>query len=503
MRYLLAHDIGTSGDKATLFTEDGRAAAACIEHYPLYQENPLFAEQDAEDWWRAFSESTKKLLAISGVNPREISAVSFSGQMMGCLPVDQNEKPLRRALIWADQRAQEQVEKLKERIGDDAFYRIAGHRNSPSYSIQKAMWIRDNEPEIYEKTRAFLNAKDWIVLKLTGRFLTDPSDANGTGAMDLRTLRWSSEILSAAGIDPSKMPEIVPSPALAGTVRPETMEVLGLSPDLKVIMGAGDGVAANVGAGSVSPGSAYICMGTSAWAASTEKEPHFDPLKRSVTWAHAIPGLYSPNATMQYCCGAYDWFRNTVLRDELRRAEESGRNIHGLISELASSAPAGSNGLIFLPHLLGERAPRWNRNVRGAYIGLSGKTSREELVRSVFEGISYHLALCFEAVNPSGSLSEVTLIGGGAKNDFWAQLLADILGVETIVPEETGDANSLGAAVIAGVGAGIFPDFSAVNRFVHPKKRFEPRPEYREVYREARARFEACYQAVEGLYPRE
>ena len=501
MRYLLAHDIGTSGDKATLFTEDGRAAAACIEHYPLYQENPLYAEQDAEDWWNAFRESTRKLLAISGVNPAEIAAVSFSGQMMGCLPVNREEKPLRRALIWADQRAQEQVEKLREQMDDAAFYRIAGHRNSPSYSVQKAMWIRDNEPRIYQETRAFLNAKDWIVLKLTGSFLTDPSDANGTGAMDLDSLSWSRIVLDAAGIDPGKMPEIVPSPSFVGTVRKSAAKETGLSPETKVIMGAGDGVAANVGAGSVAPGSAYICLGTSAWAASTAEAPYYDPLRRSVTWAHAVPGLYSPNATMQYCCGAYDWFRNTVLRDEIRQADESGKNVHNLVSEIASKAPAGSGGLIFLPHLLGERAPRWNPNVRGAYIGLSGKTTREELVRSVFEGISYHLALCFDAINRNGALREVTLIGGGAKNDFWAQLLADVLGIPAVIPEETGDANSMGAAVIAGVGAGIFPDFSAVRHFLHPKKRFEPRPELTALYRDERERFEASYKAVESLYP--
>ncbi len=500
MRYLLAHDIGTSGDKATLFTEDGTAAASCLKSYPLYQDSPLTAEQDADDWWEAFRSSTLSLVRESGVDPKDIAAVSFSGQMMGCLPVDREGKPLRRSIIWADQRSQEESDLIREKIDDDRFYKIVGHRNTPSYSIQKAMWIKKHERDIYDRTRAFLNAKDYIVLRLTGRFLTDPSDANSTDAFDLKNLKWSEEILEASGIDIAKMPEIVPSPTFVGNVREDAAKACGLSVSTKVIMGAGDGVAANVGAGNVIPGSAYLCLGTSAWVASTATAPVFDRLKRSVTWAHAVPGLFSPNATMQYCCGTYDWFRNTIMTDEMKTAEKNGKSVHDMIREMAESSAPGSDGLIFLPHLLGERAPRWNPSVRGAYIGLNGMTKREDIVRSTFEGISYNLALNFDAVNQDNSIHEITLIGGGAKNDFWAQLLADMFGVPTVIPRETGDANSMGAAVIAGVGSGVFDGFDAVDRFIHIKKKFMPRPELTELYRKGKERFDKCYKAVEALY---
>ncbi len=500
MRYLLAHDIGTSGDKATLFTEEGQAIASHLEPYPLYQDGALNAEQDAEDWWNVFCKSTRILLRESSVDPESIEAVSFSGQMMGCLAVGEDGGPLRRSIIWADQRAQEEVEIIRDRISDEQFYSISGHRNTPSYSIQKAIWIKRHQPEIYERTRAFLNAKDYIVYKLTGRFVTDHSDANGVAAFELGKLCWSDEIIGASGIDRNKLPEIVPSTQVVGNIGSDAAEACSLSQKTKVVMGAGDGVAANVGAGSVKPGSAYLCMGTSAWVASTDTEPLYDEQRRSVTWAHAVPGLYSPNATMQYCCGTYDWFRNTIMTDEIRYAEENGKDVHSLIEELAQRAEPGSGGLIFLPHLLGERAPRWNPNMQGAYIGLTGMTRRCDIVRSTFEGISYNLAMCLDAVNRKGNIHEITLIGGGAKNKFWAQLLADMFGVPTVIQNMTGDANSMGAAIIAGVGSGVFSDFSAVDRFISVKERFLPRPELTEFYQKGKERFDRTYKAVECLF---
>ena len=498
MRYLLAHDIGTSGDKATLFSEDGKRISSALSEYPLIQEGDI-AEQDARDWWRAFCSSTRKLLRESGVDPSQIAAVSFSGQMMGALAVDGQGEALRNSLIWADQRAQKEVEEIRSRLSDQDFYQIAGHRNSPSYGIQKVLWIKRNEPEIYEKARAFLNAKDFLVMKLTGRFATDPSDANGMDAIDIRTLRWSEKILDAAEVSADKLPEIIPSASVVGTILPEAAEASGLSPDTLVVMGAGDGIAANIGAGSVSPGTGYLCLGTSAWASCTKEAPYFDPDQRSVTWAHAVPGCYAPNATMQYCCGAYDWFRTVMTQEETRAARETGRSVHKILSEEAALSAPGSAGVIFMPQLLGERAPYWNPNVRGAFLGLSGTTAREDLVRAVFEGLSCHLSLLVDLVNSDSSLSEITLIGGGAENDFWAQMISDMLGLPVVIPEETREANSMGAAVIAGVGAGLFPDFSGITRFLHEKKRFFPHSGLHEFYRDKIIRYQECFRALEQL----
>ena len=496
MNYIMAHDLGTSGNKATLFREDGTLIKSVTKAYPLYQEGALTAEQDAWDWWRGFRDSTRELIHTSGIAPQQIAALSFSGQMMGCLPVDREAKPLRRALIWADQRAQEEAALLGEKISLKEFYQTVGHRNTASYAIQKAMWIKRHEPEIYEQTYKFLNAKDFITARLMGRFCTDPSDANSTGCFDQKTLSWSERILAASGIDPEKLPEIVPSTCCVGTVTEEASRETGLSVKTKVIMGAGDGVAANVGAGSVAPGSAYLSLGTSAWVASTSEEPILDPEMRIVCWAHAVPGLYSPNATMQYACGSYSWLKHVIGVSETEKAEALGISAYDLLNEEAANAPFGAHGLYFLPHLMGERAPRWNPDAKGAFIGITSETSRADLVRSTLEGVAYNLSICFDILNRRKEIQTMTVIGGGAQGEVWCRIFSDMFGIPVQIPENISEANSLGAAVIAGVGAGLYKDFSAADRFVRIRKTLEPDSVSHKLYEDGKIEFDRLYRAL-------
>ena len=229
MRYILAHDLGTSGNKATLFSEDGRLIKSEVFSYDAHYFNDTWVEQNADDWWNAVCRTSSSLIQSTGVDPREIGAISFSGQMMGCLCVDRNGTPLRPSIIWADQRAQKQVAQIEEHISQQDFYHIVGHRNTASYGIQKLMWVRDNEPEIYEQTYKTLNAKDYIVFKLTGKFYTEPSDANSVACFDLKTFQWSEEILKITGIDPDKLPQIKPSTFVAGGVTREAARATGLA----------------------------------------------------------------------------------------------------------------------------------------------------------------------------------------------------------------------------------------------------------------------------------
>ena len=275
--YLLAHDLGTSGDKATLFTTEGELVDSEIESYPVHYYNGNWAEQDAEDWWSAFCASTRKLLARTDIQPERIRAVSFSGQMMGCLCVDREGKPLRPSIIWADQRAQQEAEEIEKAISQWEYYQITGHRNTASYGIQKLMWVKKHEPEVYRNTYKMLNAKDFMVQKLTGVFCTDYSDANGCGFFDLKRLDWSEELLKLSGIDRSKLPDVKPSTFCAGKITEEAARQTGLTKETAVIIGAGDGVATNVGAGSVSSGKTFCCMGTSAWITTTSEQPLLDP----------------------------------------------------------------------------------------------------------------------------------------------------------------------------------------------------------------------------------
>lgn len=498
--YILAHDLGTSGNKAVLFSADGRLIGSIQRAYGVFYERPLWAEQDPEDWWQAVCSSTKELLSQCGIGAEEVKAVSFSGQMMGALPVDRDGKPLTKAIIWADMRAQKESDKLREKIDDDRFYSITGHRNTASYGIQKAMWIKENRPEIYEQTYRFLNAKDYMVYRLTGKFYTDCSDANSMDCLDLAKRSWSEEIVAASGVDPDKLPKIVESTFYVGNVTERATKETGLSTGTKVIMGAGDGVAANVGAGCVAPGKAYCCMGTSAWVASTSEKPVFDREKRIVCWAHAVPGLYSPNGTMQYAGGSYSWLKNTICVDETKRAEKEGVSAYELMNRAIAESKPGAGGVLFLPYLMGERAPKWNENARGVFYGITAKTTRQDMLRSVMEGIVMNLAECFSILREGMTIEELTLIGGVARSGIWQRSIADIFGVRVSVPGYTEEANSIGAAVIAGVGSGLLKDFSAVDDFLMGKEEIEFDWAGHQFYRGRREKFNAVYEALLPIY---
>ena len=498
--YILAHDLGTSGNKATLFSESGEMIGSRLHGYEVYYDKPLWAEQDAGDWWQAVCETTKSLLQEYGIAPEEVKTVSFSGQMMGCLPVDREGRPLRRAIIWADQRAQKQAAILEEKIDQQRFYQIVGHRNTSSYGIQKAMWVKENEPEVYENTYRFLNAKDYMVYKLTGKFYTDVSDANSMDCISLSRRKWSEEIIAASGVDYDKLPTIVESTFYVGNVTARAARETGLSEQTKVIMGAGDGVAANVGAGSVKPGSVYCCIGTSAWVAATSEKPVLDEERRIVCWAHAVPGMYSPNGTMQYAGGSYSWFKNTICLAESREAQEKGESPYDVINRKIASCEPLAGGVRFLPYLLGERAPRWNPNAKGAFFGLTASTTREQVCRSVMEGILMNLSVCLDILKKQTPVEELLFIGGSAQSPVWQRGVADIFGTRVLVPRILEEANSMGAAVIAGVGSGLYSDFSAISRFLDITEELEVNRDVHRQYQEAKEEFNRIYMALEPLF---
>jgi len=500
MKYILAHDLGTSGNKATLFGEDGSLVASEVYAYGCRYFNATWAEQDPEDWWRAICVTTGSLLKKARVDAGDVAAVSFSGQMMGCLCVDREGRPLRPSIIWADQRAQAQAAAIAEKIDAFDFYRIAGHRNSASYGIQKLMWVRDNEPEIYARTYKTLNAKDFIVLRLTGKFYTEPSDATSNGCIDLRTLRWSEKLVGLTGVDGDKLPEIVPSTFVAGGVTERAARETGLKPGTPVVMGGGDGVCANVGAGSVSVGRTFSYVGSSAWIATTSDKPLFDEQMRTVTWAHIVPGLYAPNGTMQTAGGAFSWLRQQVCVSETERAKALGRSPYELIDEEIARSPIGARGVVFLPYLLGERAPRWNAGASAAWLGLKMENERSDLLRAVLEGVTMNLAIILDILRGSFPIRELLVIGGGAKGPVWCRMMANLYDAEIQVPALLEEATSMGAAVTGGVGVGLFPDFGAIDRMLSVRETIEPDPAAVRAYRPVREMFDLCYESLLPVY---
>ena len=457
-RYLIAHDLGTTGNKATLFTIDGEMKHSVIVNYPVNFFNGNWAEQNPHDWWNAVCSATKQLLV--NVPRSHVCAVSFSGQMNGCLCVDKDGNSLRNAIIWADMRASEQEMKLSNAIAPERLYRIVGHKLSCSYSLEKLMWVRDNEPEVFEKTYKMLQAKDYIVHKLTGEFVTDYSDASGANALDLNTMQWSDEILDAAGVDKSLFPLVQPSTCQIGVVSQSVSEECGLEPGTKIILGGGDGCCASVGAGSISEGITYNCLGSSSWISTVSKKPYFDDQMRTVTWAHVIPDLFVPSGSMQTAGAAFNWAIECLYAKELK--EDRG-NVYKLVADDIARAKPGS--LIFLPYLLGERSPIWNANARGSFIGLKMEHTRGDMIRSVMEGVAMNLNMILRALKNAINIEEMLVVGGLVQSDVNQQILADVFGMDIVCLKHLREATSIGAAVIAGVGAGELPGFESAAAF--------------------------------------
>lgn len=498
-KYIIAHDLGTSGNKATLYDTDGKLIKSSVYSYSLYTDVNNVAEQNADDWWRAVVETTVELL--NDISASDVVAVSFSGQMMGCLCVDKNGTPLRNSLIWADMRSTEQEKKVESLISGQEFYSITGHRISPSYSALKFMWVKDNEPEVYKNTYKTLNAKDYIIFKLTGRFVTEPSDASATCFMDLKKCSWSDEMLRVTGIDRDKLPEIIRSVDIAGTVTKEAAKLTGLLQGTPIVCGGGDGCCAAVGTGVVKEGVANCCLGTSSWISLAAKEPVIDKSMTTFTFAHIVPNLYLPCGTMQTGGGALSWAVDNLYAGLEGYDKFDKKDIYSSVAKEVEKSPVGAKNLLFLPYLIGERSPRWNNNAKGSFVGLTLNHTRGDMLRAVMEGVGYNLSLIMDSYKNGGNtISELVMIGGGARNKIWQQILCDILDVQVKVPNYLEEATSMGAAVTAGVGVGAFEDFSAVNKFINIDQINTPNPQNKEKYEQMKCLFDEAYYSLENFF---
>lgn len=498
MRYLLAHDLGTSGNKATLFSVDGALVKSLVYPYETLFFNGNWAEQDANDWWQAVCQSTKEIL--QDINKEEVVAVSFSGQMMGCLCVGRDGKPLRNSIIWADQRAVREMNDIRDRIDEARFYAMTGHRLSASYTLQKLMWIKRNEPDIYANTYKVLNTKDYIIYKLTDCFVTDYSDGTGTNMVDLNALKWSDEIITTMDIDGDKLPELRASTDVVGHVTEAAAAETGLSTRTRVVCGGGDGVCAAVGAGCIREGIAYNVVGSSSWISLTTEKPIFDENRRTFNWAHIIPGYVAPCGTMQTAGVSYNWLKNTVCASEILAAEKLGVSPYQLMDAAAEQSTVGARGLLFLPYLMGERSPRWNPNARGAFIGLKVEHKREDMIRSVLEGIAMNLNVILDVFKQVVPIQEIIVIGGGAKGRIWRQIMADIYGIKVLKLNYLEEATSMGAAVTGGVGAGLYKDFSVIDQYIQVVEEQAPDAVNHLKYQQIMPIFEESYASLVSVY---
>ncbi|MPZ79226.1 MAG: xylulokinase [Actinophytocola sp.] len=489
---IVAHDLGTTGDKASLHEDDGRIVASVAVRYPTDFGAGGVAEQDPEHWWDAVCAATRQLLERTGTSPHDVEAVGFSAQMMGAVLLDGGCRPVRPAMIWADHRSTAQADRLNAAFGARRAYETLGHRVHPTYSLTKILWVREHEPETFDRTKHVCLAKDYVVHRMTGTLLTDCSDASSTNAYDQRAGKWSAEILDAAGLAPALFPPIVPASTVAGGLRADAASAIGLPEGTPVVLGGGDGPLAALGVGVIDPeDGAYAYLGSSSWVSVAATEPMLDPMMRTMTFDHVVPGRYVPTATMQAGGASLDWVAEVLRPEDPTRFRQL----------LDRATDADTTGLYFLPHLLGERSPHWNPAAAGAFLGLERHHGPAELTRAVLEGVAFNLATCVSVFRDAGHpVRRVDAIGGGAASDLWLQILADVWDATVRRRSVVEEANSLGAAVTTAVGVGLVDGFGVARELSRVGAEFTPEPDRVADYRRRHAVFHDAYRRLEPWF---
>jgi xylulokinase len=414
--------------------------------------------------------------------------------MMGAVLLDSACQPVRPAIIWADTRSTAQTSTLIERVGMDRGYAITGHRLNPTYSLTKVMWVRDNEPEVFSRVRHLVLAKDFIVQRLTGVLVTDPSDASSTNAFDQRSGSWSEELIEASGLPRSLFPEVAPSTAVVGAVTAEAAAVTGLRVGTPVVLGGGDGPMGALGAGIIDADSgAYTYLGSSSWVSFAADAPLHDPEMRTMTFNHVVPGKFVPTATMQAGGASLEWVMDVLAPGEQDRYDR--------LLSAANGVLASGDGLYFLPHLLGERSPYWNPRARAVFAGLGRHHGPPHLTRAVIEGIAFNLCTGLQAFQQNGaSIEGVDAIGGAANSDLLLQVFADVWGLPIRRRNLVDEATALGAAIVGGVGVGMFDSFEIAKQLSHRTATFTTEPSRHSEYEKAHLKFTDAYRRLEPWF---
>ena len=500
--FILAYDIGTTGNKATLFTVEGtRVASAFWEYETLYPE-PGWAEQRPADWWDSIIETTRDVLDAANLNPKEIVAIGLSGHMMGCLPVADDGEPVANALIHSDSRSTEECAAIEDRVGGATVYRITGQRLDPHYPITKAMWLQKNLASFSSKTRFLLQCKDYVAFKLTGCLgLTDFSDGSLTALYDINALKWSDELIEAAGIDRRLLSDVVPSSTVVGNVSAEAARQTGLCEGIPVVAGAGDGACATLGAGVAAAGDAYNYLGGTSWIATLVDELAVDPCMRLFSMGSVDYGRFCAVGTIQSAGSSLQWIADEICHEEKQIALREGVSPFAILDRLAGTSVPGARKLFFLPYMMGERSPIWDPAARGVFLGLTLGHSRADLVRAVLEGVAYALRSILDVMDECQiRIDSLRIIGGGAKSSLWREIMASIYNRPLHTLQNPGEATSLGAALVAGVGVGAFAGYREATARIVIAESTPPREEWLSDYQAAYAYYNSLYPALKDTF---
>jgi xylulokinase len=504
MSIYLGIDVGTSGTKTLAINGRGKILGQAMATYPCYHPKPLWSEQDPDDWWQATVKTVRAVVKKAKLKSADVRAIGLSGQMHGSVFLDKQNRIVRRALLWNDQRTAAECEEIERRAGGrQRLIQMVANPALTGFTAPKILWLRNNEPKNFAKTVKILLPKDEIRRRLTGEFATEVSDASGMLLLDVVKRQWSKELLTKLELNASLFARCYESEEVTGRLTRDAAKTLGLSSDCMVVGGAGDCAAGAVGNGIVRPGLLSTSIGTSGVVFVHSETPQVDPQGRLHTFCHAVHGKWHMMGVTLAAGGSLQWFRNALCETVAALAKRRKIDVYDVLTEEAAVTPAGAEGLFFLPYLAGERTPHADPLARGAFVGLTLRHARGHLVRAIMEGVTYSLRDCLEIMEQQGvSVKQIRATGGGARSAFWRQLQADVLG-KTVVSMAADEGPAYGVALLAAVGAGEFNDIGeACDTTVKTTRQVKPSttdrrhydkgfPIYQKLYRSLRNDFRA------------
>ncbi len=496
-KYILSHDMGTSSDKAVLVDYSGEIRATAVEPYPTYYPNPAWVEQDPRDYWNAVTKSSRAIVEKTGIRPEQIKGIVFSTQAQGVIPVDEHGTALYNNITWVDGRAEKQAESIMKKLGGKKLFSLAaGTPIMGKDCIPKIVWLKEERPDIYAGTYKILDVNGYLKFRCTGKMVTELSGASSYG-LDLKKKEWLG-VMKLTGVDMEKLPPLVCSTDIVGGLTPEAASQMGLAEGTPVLGGCDDVQAAAVGSGMCGDGDIHIYLGTSAWVAAASKT--------ATQFKHGAAAIQSADKEMNLIAGITEsaganiqWIQEQFFSSEKK---EYGDGIFEYMDDVIRKIPPGSDHLICTPWMLGERCPVSSTTTRATLFNISMVHTREHLMRAVYEGIGYNLRWILENYSHDYGFScdDFRIIGGGALDDAWMQIIADITGKRFSVVKDPRNAGAVGAAIVALIGLGELPGFYSAKDFVRVEKRYEPDPANRKIYNDLFEDYKNVYYSLKGAY---
>jgi xylulokinase len=497
---IIAYDLGTGGNKASLYDARGACLESAFVPYETLYPRTGWHEQSPEDWWDAVVKSTRLLNTRQDTS--DVECISISGHSLGAVPLDGRGELLRKTTpIWSDTRAEKQVERFFSRIDQGSWYMRTGNGFPPAcYTVFKIMWYRDQEPELFRRTALVIGTKDYINYLLTGRICTDFSYASGSGVYDLKGWRYDPALIEASGLPAGIFPEIVPSTRVVGRLSKGAAKSLGLTRDVRVVAGGVDNSCMAVGAGNIAEGRVYTSLGSSSWIAVSSTAPVLDEEHRPFVFTHVVPGMFTSAVSIFSAGRSLNWVKDVLCANLDPEARQERKDPYDLLNEYAARSPVGANGLLFNPSLAGGSSQESSPHIRGAFMGIDLGHTQEDVIRAAMEGVALNLTSVLDVLRSMCTLSDhMVMVGGGSKSRLWLQIFADTYEMNVVKTNVGRDAGSLGAAAVGAVGCGLWDDFSEIDRVCQVQETVHPDPNSAAKYRVLRKVFEygrSCQSAI-------